>query len=99
MTTAQRVDRIDYIGRGILGYLDDLKRAECPRCGQQSLEIEVAFSGVTLTCDAPSEKRTRTSEGQCGYRRVALAVTTRELPELVFAEKPARAPRRRRRAS
>ena len=112
MTIAQREDRIDRIGWGLLGALHELTtRAVCPRCGHTALCVEtpdalagrvsISSQAVSIVCKAPSERRNRTEDGLCGYRRVVHAVRENDLPEkLVVAEavavRPKRTQRRRR---
>jgi hypothetical protein len=100
MTQAQREERLDHIGRGLLGYASDIGLAECPRCGQPAVKPTIHDNAVVFECVAPSTKRNRTEEGLCGYRRIVERLSTADLPKPVFAEKkpvaPATRPARKR---
>jgi hypothetical protein len=83
MTAAQRVKRVCDIGRALLGSLADLGHAECPRCGRETLDIDIQnVKAITITCTAPPLEGSRRKE-KCGYERVIDRVRIADMPEAV----------------
>lgn len=92
MTAAQRLaqrllrteERLDRVGRALLGSMSEVGRIECPTCCQRSLSVELFNSSVLVTCSSPALVPTEGNGGHCEFRHIVYSVSDAQLPALAL---------------